>query len=245
MAINILLTRPEAQSQRFAAQLRDAGVQTPITFAPLLKIAAVPYDAAALHGVRGIIFTSENGVAGYVAGGGPVGLPAFCVGPVTVAAARAAGFGPVLEAGGDAIALSQMLLARRPEGPLCHARGSHVAADLATSLTAAGLPVTEATVYAQHAQPLSPGARALLRGPGAVIVPVFSPRTARLLAGGWAELDQPRAKVTAVAISPAAAAPLHPCGFERIVTAPAPNGTAILSCLRRMTGLAEGNGGPG
>ncbi|SDW20903.1 uroporphyrinogen-III synthase [Roseicitreum antarcticum] len=235
--MNILLTRPRAQSQRFAVQLRDAGVQAPITTAPLLEIEAVPFDSVPLRNIAGVIFTSENGVAGYVAGGGRCDLPAWCVGPVTVAAARNAGFVPVVDGGGDAVALSRMLCAQRPDGPLCHARGSHVAADLATSLTAAGLQVTEATVYAQHATPLSRDACALLSSAGPVIVPVFSPRTARLLAQGWAALAQPRASVTAIAISPAAAAPLQSCGFGQVVTAPTPNGAAILAHVLSALGL--------
>lgn len=231
VAINILLTRPQPQSERFAAQLRAAGVNLRITSAPLLKIAAVPFDPSKLTDCTGIIFTSENGVNGYLAGNGRTDLPAFCVGPVTVAAAHEAGFAPVHQADGDAVALSHLLTTQRPRTPLCHARGSHVAAHLATSLSAAGLPTREVTVYAQHATALTVEARALLSGETNVIIPVFSPRTARLLQQEWAALNAPRARVLALAISPAAAAPLQGQGFEQIKVADAPNGTAILSLL--------------
>lgn len=231
MPTNILLTRPLAQSRRFAAQLRDAGVTAPITCAPLLEIEAVAFNCATLENCTGIIFTSENGVNGYVAGGGRTDLPAFCVGPITVAAARNEGFATVHEADGDAAALSHLLTTQRPRTPLCHARGSHVAAHLASSLTAAGIPTTEITVYAQHAQSLTNAARAVLTGPGNVVVPVFSPRTAKLLRNEWATLEQPQAQVTVLAISQAAAAPLRDAGFQQITVAAAPNGAAILALL--------------
>lgn len=231
VAINILLTRPQPQSERFAAQLRAAGVTLPITYAPLLKIAAVPFDPSELTDCAGVIFTSENGVNGYIAGNGRTDLPAFCVGPVTLAAAREAGFAPVHEADGDAVALSHLLTTQRPDTPLCHARGSHVAANLATSLSAAGMPTREIIVYAQHATALTQDARALLSSETDIIVPIFSPRTARLLQQEWAALNAPRARVTALAISPAAAAPLQAQDFQQIKVANAPNGAAILALL--------------
>lgn len=54
--------------------------------------------------------------------------------------------------------------------------------DLAGVLAAAGLRAETRLVYAQDPQPLSATATRLLAGRGAVLVPLFSPRSARLLA---------------------------------------------------------------
>jgi uroporphyrinogen-III synthase len=85
----LILTRPRAASERFLEQM--AGVvssRVGVLISPLLDI--VPTGAVPeLDGVRGVIFTSTNGVA--FAGAGH-GIKAYCVGPATLAAARAAGW---------------------------------------------------------------------------------------------------------------------------------------------------------
>jgi len=152
----------------------------------------------------GLIFTSRNGVRAYVALGG-VPLPCYCVGPGTAAEARAAGL-EATSADGDAVALEALIRADRPEGRWLHVHGEHVRADLAGRLTAAGIAVTGLAAYAQKAQPLSDAARAALAGAAPVIAPVFSPRSAKLLAQG----ENPKAPIYIVAMSAAVAEALEP-----------------------------------
>ncbi|WP_415639335.1 uroporphyrinogen-III synthase, partial [Paracoccus nototheniae] len=117
--------------------------------------------------------------------------PALCVGGATADVARAAGF-DVREGAGTADSLLP-LIAASPV-PLIHPQGRHVAR---------ALPVPGMVVYDQVPMPLNGAARDLLAGKGPVILPVFSPRSAKVL--GQAVLGA-RAPVWLVAISGAARA---------------------------------------
>ncbi len=229
--LTLLLTRPTPQSEAFAGEL---GARLPgrfrIVVSPLLAIApcGAPPD---LDGIAALAFTSANGVAAYLQAGGPASLPAYCVGPGTAAAARAAGFA-TRSADGDATALAALIARERP-GPVLHLRGRHAAADLAALLEASGIPARAAFVYEQHAIPPSPEASALGQSGGLDVIAAFSPRSARLLAdaaGGW-RLDRTRS----AAISAAADAPLAgilPAARRQI--APNPDREGMIAILSRL-----------
>ena len=177
-----------------------------MVIAPLVEIVARPLtlDPA---GYATLIFTSENGVRHFVEQTPSCGRPAFCVGPRTAAAAECAGFAvqPLTEAGGDAEALLRTLRAAGPALPLLHVRGEHAITDLAGRLEAEGLACDEAVVYAQCDRAPPPAALAALAGPAPVLLPLFSPRSARRAAQMLRSVGQACAGV-AVAISAAAAA---------------------------------------
>lgn len=158
----VLLTRPEADSRRFAALLPDL----PVLISPILRIVPVPHDRARLAQAAGFVFTSAHGVAAAGHGGG---RPALAVGPRTAAVARDAGF-IVTEGPGDASGLLDMIAASAV--PLLYPRGRHVAQKL---------PVEDIVVYDQEPLPLSDQAMELLAATGPVILPLFSARSARLL----------------------------------------------------------------
>lgn len=176
-AIPLLLTRPAAQSARFAQEALPVLGPRPVVISPVLEI--VPRPAVLPDRIGGLIFTSESGVATLPAGV-PRDVPAFCVGPRTAAAAERAGFSAIA-AGGDAQSLLALLCSRPVEEPLLHVRGAYVAADLEQALAAAGIAALSVVTYDQQARPLSAEARALLGGASAVLVPLFSPRSARLV----------------------------------------------------------------
>jgi len=93
-------------------------------------------------------------------------------------------------------------------------RGRHAAGDLVGALAARGIPVKAAELYDQVPQPLSPDARALIAAGAAAVVPLFSPRTARIFARETADLDL--SAVTVVGLSAAVVAPVE--AGRRIVT---------------------------
>lgn len=165
MPPTILLTRPESASRRFAARL--AGLGLAVVISPILRIVACDHDRAALARARGLVFTSAHGVP---AAGPGQGRPAICVGPATAEAARRAGFA-VTEGPGDAQGMLPLLADLGP-GWL-HVHGTHVARML---------PLPGIAVYDQQARPLNETAQALLAGAAPVILPLFSPRSARLVA---------------------------------------------------------------
>ncbi|MDO5658758.1 MAG: uroporphyrinogen-III synthase [Paracoccus sp. (in: a-proteobacteria)] len=210
-----LLTRPEAQSRAFAALL--PGLTCVIS--PVLAIVAVPFDRDLLKTAPGLVFTSANAVQ--FAGPG-AGRAALCVGPQTADAARAAGF--VAKAGpGDAARLIPMLAGHED---WLHVHGRHRAREL---------PLRGVTAYDQVELPLSVEARALLQGDAPVILPLFSPRSAAILAR---QIGAPRASLTTVAISARADARFHAPAARRVI-ADAPDGRAM---LRAIQGVVQGWG---
>lgn len=192
----LLLTRPEAQSRAFAEACRAAGFAGEVIVSPVLAI--VPRAAQALPEEAVLVFTSANGVA--AAGAGLQGRRAWAVGGATAQAARAAGM-ECRAAAGDADALVAAILADPPGAPLLHLRGAHARGRVAPRLAEAGLRAAERVVYDQQALPLSAAARAALAGARPVILPLFSPRSARLVA----------------AAAGPAAAPLHVLAFSGAV----------------------------
>jgi uroporphyrinogen-III synthase len=182
--VPLLLTRPETQGASFADDLRARFgdqvrvVKTPLMaprfFAPTLSDG--PYAA--------LIITSQTGVEAYLRlGGATQGLPrkVFCVGERTANSARDAQLMPVLVAQ-DAADLIGQINALRPTGKLLHLRGRDARGDVRNHLNSAGIDTEQAVVYAQEQQPLTPDAVSVLQEADAVLVPLFSPRTAAIFA---------------------------------------------------------------
>jgi uroporphyrinogen-III synthase len=229
----LLLTRPEAASARFAAQARARfGQELRVVISPVLHPVFLTPETS-VDTLGGVIFSSETGVEGFCRAFAARGLPAWCVGPRTAEAARNAGFDSRV-AGGDAQALVALLLSERPQGPLLHARGRDTTGNLARDLRMGGLDATEAVVYVQEAQPLSDEARRLLAGRAEVLLPVFSPRSAQLLA---AQLDRStRAPILLAALSPAVARLASALPALRRETADSPDAGGMLNALARLLG---------
>lgn len=207
-----LLTRPESQSRAFAADL--PGVE--VLIAPILRIEALDFDAARAADAPGLIFTSVNAVPF----AGPArGRPALCVGPQTACAARAAGFS-VVEGPGDALGLLPLLKGRES---WLHLHGLH---------RARVLPVAGLAVYDQIAQPLNPAAEAAIRGARPMIVPLFSPRSAGLLADALAKAKAP---ITTVAISARADAAYDGPASRRLLAA-SPDRAAMRKVIMSLAG---------
>ncbi|MFQ8429826.1 uroporphyrinogen-III synthase [Amaricoccus sp. W119] len=231
----LLLTRPERQSAAFARALEAAlPGRFEILTAPMTRIA--PTDAALdLDGASGLLFTSANGVEQFVARGVKTDLPAYCVGAMTAAAARAAGL-RAMSADGDVTALAALARAehREGDGPLVHIRGRHAAGDLVGRLTAAGIPARAAEIYTQTTRPLGPEAAAGFAAHEIAVVTHFSPRSAAALAaevasGGWS-LDG----VASVALSPAADAAFAGVAPARRIIAAEPSRAGMIAALAEV-----------
>ncbi|PIE07825.1 MAG: uroporphyrinogen-III synthase [Rhodobacterales bacterium] len=184
----LLLTRPEAQSRQMAATF--AG-RAEVVISPIMEIR--PTGAAvSLAGVAGVILTSANAVRFAP----PLeSIKAHCVGLRTAEAARAAG-AEVVTVAPDAAAL---VAAVSGPGPLMHLRGEHARGEVAARLDRAGTETHEVVVYAQIARALSAEARGLLESTNPVVLPLYSPRSARLVGQGLV----PGPDLRAIAMSPA------------------------------------------
>ncbi len=196
----LLMTRPEAAAQRFIADLKGVCEYEAI-LSPLIGIefAAEKPDLA---DARGLIFTSSHGVAALgVRGGGPY-LPTYVVGQKTAHAARENGW-DVRQVYQNADAMVHALTATPPQAPLRHIRGVHTRGDVAARLTNAGIKTIDTILYDQPELAPSKAARDALVGEIPVIAPVFSPRTASLLAK-----NRFKAPLLVAAMSEAVAKPL-------------------------------------
>lgn len=176
----ILLTRPQVQSRRFAAKVDSLAE---VRIVPLQEI--VPSgEVPDLAPYKGLIFSSQNAVTVFADRISRRDIPAWCVGERTAEVARDMGF-TAISVGGDAAGLIEALVQRSPEMPLLHPHGRHTRGDIASSLNAAGITARGAEIYDQQAVvPVEPLAD--LGNSRRVIAPVFSPRSAELLA---AQLD--------------------------------------------------------
>jgi uroporphyrinogen-III synthase len=226
----ILLTRPKAASDRFAANLRETLGQVRVVTAPLMAIQTIegPLD---LDGVTGLIFTSANGVESFASLTDARDLPAWCVGDRTAAAARDIGL-RAMSAQGDADALVEMMALARPTGRLLHLHGAHTRGDVVERLCKAGLRAEGQAVYDQVTVPPPPTFAKAIGHPGPVIAPLFSPRSARIFAQA---LDgPPPAGLRVVALSPAVARALPGALAKTAVIADTPDAVSMIRAIQTL-----------
>ncbi|MDV7141074.1 uroporphyrinogen-III synthase [Tropicimonas sp. TH_r6] len=229
-ATSLLLTRPERAALRFQSECEARlGRFAHVVVSPLMKIVPLPFEDP--PGSNDIpIFTSENGVAVLAERDFVPDHPVWCVGARTALRAQDAGF---LVAGveKDAENLVNRLLSSHPAGALVHVAGRHRRGDIVGRLCAAGHDARVVEVYDQAARPLSGPASRLLQSDETIVAPLFSPRSARLLAQ---EAGERRAVVHAICISEATRAAWSARDGEICLTAPSPDAEGILQTMVRL-----------
>lgn len=218
----LILTRPRAQAERFAAGLQ---LEIEVVFAPLIEIAWG--DCGSLEGVSGFILTSENGALA-LRDQSVAGRIAYCVGPRTRDVAAGLGL-DARDMGGTADRLVEALLAERPDGGLLHLRGAHARGEIAERLRAAGLACEDRVVYDQSAQAFPGELAAELAGGAPDFVTLFSPRTAQL----FAQACPSAPNVELLCLSDAVAETLDPSAYARIEIADSPTGPSLAEAFYR------------
>lgn len=172
----LLMTRPLEASERFVTSLQKDVALDDVVISPVLAICPTG-NAPEPGAARGVIFSSAQAVHLY---NGPTDLPAYCVGPHTTEVAKQRGF-KAEQKGRNAEELVQALIGSAVPEPLLHLHGTHTRGKIAARLAAAGQDVRAVALYDQQPAQLSCDALALLDGERPVILPLFSPRSARLL----------------------------------------------------------------
>lgn len=227
----VLVTRPRAEAERFAADLaarfgeRVCPVISPL-LAPRFLAPIIPdrsYDAVVFTSAQAVLAARELHVA----------LPerAWCVGHKTAQVAAGAGF-QARSADGDAEALANAIASDLPNGRILYLRGVDTRGNLWEKLDSFGVDTDVAIVYEQVAQPLSAEAIGLLNSPGDLIVPLFSPRTA-LLFSAAVPSDFP-ARLHLAAMSDAVAQPLHDLHPATLAIARHPDAPAMLDAVESL-----------
>ncbi|GAA4227769.1 uroporphyrinogen-III synthase [Sagittula marina] len=228
----VLMTRPRADSEDFIAGLKQRELHFNTVISPLMRIVFTD-DPIDIDGVRGLIFTSSNGVAAWTARGLRANLPTYVVGPSTALAARSIGLNPEIMAQ-NAVSLVDELRKEDVQGPLLHLSGRHTRGDVAGQLTAMGVETRRAVLYDQPPMPLTSEARAVLHGTVPVIVPVFSPRTAQLLTE-----ERPKAPLLVAAMSEAVAFNLASLHIVSLKVAARPDSGAMLNAVAALLNTAQ------
>ncbi|MFZ5963645.1 uroporphyrinogen-III synthase [Thalassococcus sp. BH17M4-6] len=223
------MTRPADRSEAFVTALRaEVGTGFASVVSPLIGLQTTG-PLPDMGAMRGVIFTSASAVDAFRALGGTPLDPCFVVGAATAAAARSAGFEPV-SADGDVEDLIALIMARSTAGPLMHLRGAHSRGELAKRLSSAGIETHEAVIYDQPLLSLTAEAAAALDGPGPVIVPLFSPRTAARFAESAPRLTS----AWIVAMSGAVAETLAQTPPIRLCVAARPTGSEMLKMVAML-----------
>lgn len=226
-----LLTRPRAQSERFAQQMRDVlGAQADIRIHSLQEIQALDVQVD-LTGIAALAFTSENGARVFADQSTRRDLPAYCVGDRTAATATELGFA-AFSAGGTVDDLADLIVAAKPQGRVLHLQGKHKAGDLVAALTAQGVNAAGFEIYDQRALPVAPALHALLLGQGQVVAPIFSPRNAALFSQAVLGAEM-TVQLLPIAISAATRDALAPEIAAICETADHPSGANMLQSLSR------------
>lgn len=238
--MRVLILRPEREATALATALSERG-HVPV-IAPLFRLEFLhpPGDfSAALAACQAVLLTSANGARALAEASAQRGRSIVAVGDTTASTAEGLGFSHVLSAAGDAAALVELVKARlKPaDGPLLHVSGREVAVDLAEALAPAGFEVKRFTLYdAREETALPEPARAALEARAIDVATFFSPRAASVFASMVedAGLSGVLRGVTAVAISPAALAPVAGLPFKAAIAAGRATRQAVLDEIDRL-----------
>ena len=144
--MRLLVTRPEPDGERTAAELRARGHE--VMLAPLLRVETVTDAELGAGPWAAVLITSANGaraIAAHRRRGELMALPVLAVGAGSATAARDAGFADVTSADGDGGDLARLAAARFAGAakPLLYLAGEERARDLGGELAASGLKVDD------------------------------------------------------------------------------------------------------
>lgn len=222
----VILTRPKIQSERFVAAM-DAARGEALTYliAPLMEIVPVDCDPVAKECAH-VIFTSVNGVDQAARLGVPKTAIAWCVGDQTTQAARALGF-DTRNARGSSADLIAMIRDAAPTGLMVHLRGAHASGRVVETLSAAGCEIAGLVTYQQ--QELSPPDQlmAAFQTNDSFIVPLFSPRSARI----FSATALSAAPLHLVAISEATLQEIPKRPDDKVLLASTPDQAGMISAI--------------
>ncbi len=227
----LLLTRPAAQSRAFARQIAEKFPATRCIVSPLIDI-VFDGELPDLTLFQALVFTSANGVRAFVAAGGKTRLPCYCVGPRTTTEATRAGLAAT-SADGGIENIARLLRTTLPQGArVLHIHGEHVAG----TLDAARLPITGAVLYRQPQRALTAAATDALAAGDIDALPLFSPRSAEILATAFR--NNPAWPTTArpLCLSRAVANRLTDSPLPAASIAGAPNAAGMLALIADFLG---------
>lgn len=232
----VLVTRAKIDAEKTLSALHAQGFEA--LGAPVLQLEFVPQpDLSGAFG--GLIITSANALRAIAHApqlDALTSLPLYAVGERSAALARLGGFMQVMEAQGDARALSRLIRAHHSGAkPLLYLAGADRSFDLELDLKKSGLKIETRVVYrmapvAQWPDDIANTIRA--RPPQAVLH--YSARSARQFAAlaAFHDLMPQLTGALQVCLSDQVAEALRQTGFARIKVASQPQEDALIAALK-------------
>jgi uroporphyrinogen-III synthase len=234
--VKLLILRPQPGADETADRAIARGLEPVV--APLFVITPLEWDAPDPAEIEALLLTSANGARhGGAMLDAFVGLPCYCVGSATAAAAREAGFNDVQTGPNDGAAAVEMMA----RDGIVHAL--HLCGREHIELTHPAIAITRRCVYAANAvEALPEQAEAALRA-GAVAL-LHSQRAASLFAKLTDVAGNPRDTASIAAISETVAAAAG-FGWKTKAIAPGPNDDALLELAAKLCQTGGGVMGTG
>ncbi len=230
----VIVTRAEPGASETVERLRAMGL-TAIS-SPMLELKSLDLPMPDLSGIYHLVFTSANGVRYFVDAVGGINeqvadLTAWCVGPATTVAAKAAGFQRIVAGDGNANDLSDLILSSDGvEDGFLHIANSAAAGNLVARLTEAGRKARFLALYETvPASGLDEEVKAALVSDAATLILFHSAKAAEAFANLTKGL--PMDTNVVVAISGAATAPLESLNARAVVAAARPNEDALMEAV--------------
>ncbi|GAB4149788.1 MAG: uroporphyrinogen-III synthase [Sphingomonadales bacterium] len=233
--MQVLITRPRPQAEALARKLRRAGHRPLI--APVLRI-ELASRAPDWGAVDGLLLTSAQAARALAKMPGLArDLPVFAVGAKTAQAARAAGFGAVWAARGDAASLARLVrdhAGAKAGWHLAHACGEVTRSHALDDLAEGGIRVSRHVVYRAVAVQRLPRAAGQALAAGAVDwLLLYSPRSAEIFFSlvEQAGLSATIAELRIGCLSAAVAAAIGARRVGQIVVASEPSEPSLLNAV--------------
>lgn len=232
--MRIAVTRPPADAERTASVLRKQGHE--VLVAPLMSVEPIAADLSGDWSA--VIITSANApeaIADNPSASTLHKLRLFAVGDRSAEAARTAGFGDVISAGGDARDLVNLIVQRRANAasPLLYLAGEDRAADLVGELAAHGIKAEMRVVYRAATAPFPDELIEALSAHEIDAVLHYSRRSAdNYVAGATAaNIMEAALRPRHICLAESAAAPLVKAGAVRVAIASHPDEESLLALL--------------
>lgn len=227
--MRVVVTRPQADSERTAATLEALGHE--VLVAPLMRVEPVAADLAGTWSA--IVITSANALQTIPAMADKT-LPVFAVGDRSGEAARRAGFSEVNSANGDIKDLVRLVVSRfaGAKAPLLYLAGEDRSGDLVARLATHGIAAEMKIVYRTVTEAFPPVLAAALESGDVDAVLHFSRRSAELFVEGAqaSGVAGPAEDVRHLCLSAQVAEPL--VGASRVAIAARPEEGALVALLR-------------
>ena len=232
--MRIVVTRPQEDSERTAAALRERGHA--VLVAPLLRVELVPVSLKQTYGA--VVITSANAAAAFAshpARAALIALPLFAVGQRSAEAARAIGFHDIHVAGGDAEDLVRLIAEQRPDthAPFLYLAGENRSVDLVAELAAHGIAAELAVVYRAVPLPFSAELIGAVQGGAVDAVLHYSRRSAEQFITGAkvAGIAAQALRLRHLCLSGPIAATLIQAGARNVAAAKRPDEPSIMALI--------------